>query len=201
MSHPTSPTQGPNDGALALRAQAGDIDAFEQLVIRYQKPLAVFLRYYAPHHQEIEDVVQETFVSVYVHLHQFDAQRNFKPWLYTIARNLLSKTKRRLATLEATDEIASDELEPDTRLSEREEQGQLWRQIREATTDQEFQRLWLHYSERMPVSEIALLFGESQGACKMRLSRLRKKLKPHLQPFIQDDVNFFFRATPDRKAG
>ena len=69
-------------------ARAGEAQAFDQLVERYLRgALAVALEY-ARDHDEAEDIVQDAFVRMLRGLDRFDDRLAFRPWFYTILRNL-----------------------------------------------------------------------------------------------------------------
>ncbi len=178
------------DGQLAQLAQGGDLAAFELLVQRYQRPLASFLQFFGTSTDDIEDVGQEAFLQAYLHLDQFDTQRSFKTWLYTIARRLLSRTSRQArrprAVLPITDILEDRHAGPAHSAESSEQQVSLWQIIRGVTNDTEFLLIWLQYAECLSIAEIAEVFELSAAACKMRLSRLRDRLRPHLTPFASD---------------
>lgn len=73
-------------------------EAFEELVYRYEKDLYNYLYRYLGNSADAEDVFQKTFVAVWNGCDKFDASREFRPWLYTIATNeainLLRKEKK-----------------------------------------------------------------------------------------------------------
>lgn len=65
----------------------GENAAFAQLVDRYQRELYHFLVRFLGNRASAEDVFQETFLQVHQSAEQFDPQRRFRPWLFTIAAN------------------------------------------------------------------------------------------------------------------
>jgi len=65
----------------------GDRDAFTKLVSQYERELYHFLVRYLGDRAAAEDVFQETFLQVHLSADQFDPQRRFRPWLFTIAAN------------------------------------------------------------------------------------------------------------------
>jgi len=77
------------DGELVKQVLEGDIESFSELVERYEKLVFSYLLSRLQDMQEVEDIVQETFVKAYRHIASFDCQRRFSSWLVTIARNLL----------------------------------------------------------------------------------------------------------------
>jgi RNA polymerase sigma-70 factor (ECF subfamily) len=87
------------DQELVARAQKGDVHAFELLVLRYQKRLARLLSKLLKTPEEIEEIVQESFVKVYKALPNFRGDSSFYTWIYRIAINtaknyLVSHNKR-----------------------------------------------------------------------------------------------------------
>jgi RNA polymerase sigma-70 factor (ECF subfamily) len=66
----------------------GEVWAFGELVDRYDKRLLNFVYRTVGDRERAQDLVQETFVRVYRHLHRFDQTKKFSTWIYTIASNL-----------------------------------------------------------------------------------------------------------------
>jgi RNA polymerase sigma-70 factor, ECF subfamily len=73
----------------------GDRLAFEELVKRYERELYSYLRRYLCDAVLAEDAFQMTFLQVHLKCDQFDGQRKFRPWLYTIATNQAIDAQRR----------------------------------------------------------------------------------------------------------
>jgi RNA polymerase sigma-70 factor, ECF subfamily len=76
-----------DDQALVRRCREGDRSAFEELVMRYQKPVfnAALRMLHDP--EEAMDVSQTTFLKVYEHLASYNPSFRFYSWLYRIALN------------------------------------------------------------------------------------------------------------------
>ncbi len=75
--------------------ESGDRASFETLVRRYQHEIYNYLRRYLGDDDEAEDAFQLTFVQVYRKAQQFDLQRRFRPWLYSVATNQAIDLRRR----------------------------------------------------------------------------------------------------------
>src|SRR5258708_7150928 len=75
------------DEGCAIQVQKGDRDAFGILVDRYEAKLLRYGRKFLPTTQDIEDIVQDVFVSAYRNIQSFDASQRFSPWIYRIAHN------------------------------------------------------------------------------------------------------------------
>jgi RNA polymerase sigma-70 factor (ECF subfamily) len=84
------------DEELLLRYQSGEErTAFEILVQRYERELYSYLRRYLADATLAEDAFQATFLQVHLKRDKFDAERRFRPWLYTIATNQAIDAQRR----------------------------------------------------------------------------------------------------------
>ncbi len=76
-----------SDEALATRAMQGDEEAISALVQRYSGPLYRFIQRHRPLREDCDDLLQETWISVWTHLRGFDPRRRFSTWLFQIALN------------------------------------------------------------------------------------------------------------------
>jgi RNA polymerase sigma factor (sigma-70 family) len=76
-----------SDSELACRAQTGDRQAFDLLVRRHKGPLFRLIRRHIGAEEEGRDVLQETFVSAWLAIRRYDANRSFVVWLRAIALN------------------------------------------------------------------------------------------------------------------
>src|SRR4051812_5021886 len=78
---------GRTDEQLLSAYRSGDKASFSNLVTRYQRELFHFLIRFLGDRAAAEDVFQEAFLQVHQSADQFDLQRRFRPWLFTIAAN------------------------------------------------------------------------------------------------------------------
>ncbi len=76
-----------DEGALIRAAAGGDTGAFGELVHTHHRRVFNFLRHMTRHHQDAEDLTQQTFIKAFHHLASFDLRRPLLNWLFTIARN------------------------------------------------------------------------------------------------------------------
>jgi RNA polymerase sigma-70 factor, ECF subfamily len=87
------------DQELVRRVQNGDRRAFDLLFSRYQHKIAGLVSRYVRTNEEIEDIVQESFIKAYRALPRFRGESAFYTWLYRIAINtsknyLVAKSRR-----------------------------------------------------------------------------------------------------------
>ena len=76
------------DTELMLRARKGDEEAFEKLVLRYQKPLVNFFYRLVWDRQKAEDFAQEVFIKIFLARKSYSYRAKFTTYLFRIARNL-----------------------------------------------------------------------------------------------------------------
>ncbi len=75
------------DEEIAARVQRGDIESFGMLLDRYRNKIQRYARRFLFTGEDVEDVVQESFIKAYVNIKSFDTNRKFSPWMYRIAHN------------------------------------------------------------------------------------------------------------------
>ncbi len=93
-ARPQMPLPELEDNQLVARFLDGERLAFPELVQRYQTRLLNFIYRTIGDRDRAEDLVQETFIRVYRHLHRFDQSKKFSTWIYTIASNLAKNELR-----------------------------------------------------------------------------------------------------------
>lgn len=82
------------DEALLAATRAGDLEAFETLVKRYQPRIVHFLHRLVGDYARAEELAQETFLRVFRAADQYSEEWRFSTWIYTIARNLAKNELR-----------------------------------------------------------------------------------------------------------
>lgn len=85
----------PSDHDLMLRSSAGDARAFEQLVRRWEGPLARVLARLNTNGSDVEDLCQETFLKVLRAQDRYRPRSNFSTWLFSIGLNVSRDAARR----------------------------------------------------------------------------------------------------------
>ncbi|PKL44771.1 MAG: hypothetical protein CVV41_05230 [Candidatus Riflebacteria bacterium HGW-Riflebacteria-1] len=96
------------DQELVQAVLAGELETFAELVERYERLVFSFLLTRLNDLQEVEDIVQETFVKAFRHLASFDCERRFAAWLLTIARNLLIDSRRKAGRSVASTNLVNE---------------------------------------------------------------------------------------------
>jgi len=87
-----------SDSELVIAVKSSNFDAFETLFLRYHDLLYKYLWRQIQSEELSKDLMQETFIRLWMHRNKLDADKNIKAYLYKIAHNLIieytKKTKR-----------------------------------------------------------------------------------------------------------
>jgi len=166
---------------LARRARRGDATAFDQLVLRFHRPVLRFC-WRLLRSADAEDLAQDTFVRAFVHFERFDPERPVLPWLMAIARRLCLDVLRRrkvMAGLEAMP--VSDHTAPsaEREASAREELRRLDRAL-DALSEGPREAIILFHIEEMSYRDIAAALEVPVGTVMTWLHRGRAQLKAAL---------------------
>lgn len=93
---PANTAPQPEDSTLVRRSQAGEANAFDELVRRYQRQIYAVIYHMTAHHEEANDLTQDTFVKAWQALKTFKGDSSFFTWIYRIAINrTLNHVKQR----------------------------------------------------------------------------------------------------------
>jgi RNA polymerase sigma-70 factor, ECF subfamily len=84
-----------SDEELVARSIGGDADSFNQLVLRWERPIYALAYRVIGREEDARDVCQETFLRAFRALGGFRGQAKFSSWLYRIALNLCRDWMRR----------------------------------------------------------------------------------------------------------
>ncbi|MDQ5834172.1 MAG: sigma-70 family RNA polymerase sigma factor, partial [Actinomycetota bacterium] len=105
-----------SDQELVVAVRGGDESAFEELFRRYQGPIAAYVGRMVRDKARAEDLAQDVFFSALRHLRATDAEIEFKPWIYEIARNAAIDHWRRASRTEEVSVDEDDRLRPADRI-------------------------------------------------------------------------------------
>jgi RNA polymerase sigma-70 factor, ECF subfamily len=83
------------DEELVARSRGGDADSFNQLILRWERPIYALAYRVIGREEDARDVCQETFLRAFRALPGFKGQAKFSSWLYRIALNLCRDWIRR----------------------------------------------------------------------------------------------------------
>ena len=181
------------DNVLFQQALAGDQEAFEALISRYQHSLFRHIYRYVGEYNEAHDVLQQVWLQLYLSLPKLYPNVHVKPWLFTLARNRSLDVLRRkrllffseVETGNGEDEVAFLDTIPDTSptLEELLEQRDLKQTIQCAI--QALPRTYrsvilLYYIEHMNYAEIGGVLKLPVSTVKARFQRAKPYLRAAL---------------------
>jgi RNA polymerase sigma factor (sigma-70 family) len=183
------------DEELVARALAGDRDAFNRIVSRYQILICSLAYSRIGHLGHSEDVAQETFITAWKHLRLLRQPDKLRAWLCGIVHNRAKQCLRNegrlplrdAEPLETADELPAREALPSEQTISREEQAILWRSL-EKIPDLYREPLILFYREHRSIENVATELGLSEDAVKQRLSRGRKLLQEGIEDFVEKSL-------------
>src|SRR5262245_23618900 len=102
-----SPHAAPTDAELVARAQVKDFAAFEELLDRYEDKVFRLAYRFVRNETEAQEILQDTFLSIWRKLHTFKGDAQFSSWLYRVAANA---ALMRLRAQRRHPEISTEEL-------------------------------------------------------------------------------------------
>lgn len=96
------------DEELVARSMGGDHDSFNQLVLRWERPIYALAYRTIGREEDARDVCQETFLRAFRALPRFRREAKFSSWIYRIALNLCrdwARRERRTPTVQAPEDV------------------------------------------------------------------------------------------------
>ena len=185
------------DQRLVERAQAGDKQAFDLLVTKYQRKLGRLLSRFIRDSAEVEDVAQEAFVKAYRALPSFRGDSAFYTWLYRIgintAKNYLVAMGRRAPTTTEFDSEEAESFEDGEQLRDiNTPESMLMTKEIGATVNQAMEELpedlrtaiSLREIEGLSYEEIASIMNCPIGTVRSRIFRAREAIAAKLRPLL-----------------
>ena len=172
---------------LLQRAKAGDLAAFEQLVVLHERRVFQTALRLLRNVEDAQDAAQEVFLRLHKHLHSLEEERGFASWLYRVVVNVCHDLNRRrgkhlAAPLEesttpaAGAASASAAKDPFEVVSE--QQQRQWIAESLATlSEKERAALVLRDLEGLPTAEVARILGSSETTVRSQISTARLKIR------------------------
>jgi RNA polymerase sigma-70 factor, ECF subfamily len=176
----------PADAELVARAQQGDLEAFAELVRRYEHGVRAVLWRLLDDERDVEEVTQDAFVQAWKNLGSFRGDAAVFTWLYRIAVNeALARLRRKRTPLAELDEVAERELaapardEPHRAAETRELHAFLAARVRELPLEYRAP-LVLRDLVGLSNAEVAAILQLSVPAAKSRIHRARMRIRDAL---------------------
>lgn len=164
----------------------GNNQPFASIVRRYQMQLYRYVKRLVWRHEDVDDILQDTFLRAYQNLGSFDTSRPLYPWLRRIAFNLAISHLRAVCRLQPLDSLPDDFLremmDPLHEVEHAELQKAINRAIAGLPADQQTV-LSLQYREGFSYREISQHLSIPIGTVMSRLARAKEKLRVELHAF------------------
>jgi RNA polymerase sigma-70 factor (ECF subfamily) len=178
--------KSPPDGVLLDRCRSGDLEAFGELVQRYQQTVFNVCFRMLGERREAEDLAQESFLRAYRKLDTFDVDRPFGPWIRRVAANVcLNHLEKRRITQVPLDEernriTGSTLLDPEMKRIEAESQNRI-RQAIIVLPPKYRAVIELRHFQSMSYEEISRTLNIPISDVKSHLFRGRRRLAENLR--------------------
>lgn len=174
----------------------GKTEAFDELVSRFKNPLINFIYRFMGDYDESDDIVQDTFVKVYMNKHYYKSIAKFSTWIYTIASNLAKTRLRKKNRMKLFSFLSKDANNVYEKLADKSYN------LEEIIEHNEFSEIVQNAIYKIPIKyreavilrdlqeftyeEIAEITNANIGTIKSRINRGREYLRKFLKDIIKD---------------
>lgn len=194
-----TPAVAPSDDRkLVLRAQDGDLNAYDELVRRYQERIYATIYHMTANHEDANDLAQDSFIKAYRALKSFKGDSSFFTWLYRIAVNktinFLKQRKKRIQ-MSLNDLDFNAEHDPDlvALISEKNPRRDLNLVELQEKLNEAMQKLshvhrlvvTLHDVQGLSHEEISKIMDCNTGTVRSRLFYARQQLQAYLSDYLK----------------
>ena len=185
-----------SEDELLSRAQTGDETAFGVIMLKMDSALRRFIRRLLGTSDAEDDIVQDVFIALYRNLHNIEAERGLKPYLYRMVRNrsydeLRKQGRYQVYSLdeEPAESYASLDTIPDGQQGPDDVAHWLLiqlevREAMERLPENQRQALIMYAEEGLSYAEIAEVMNTSIGTIKSRLFHAKKNLRGLVRPDV-----------------
>ena len=185
------------DTVLIRAVQAGDMAAFDELVLKHKDRLFNVVYWFLGDYQEANDCAQETFIKVFKSIKKFRLESTFSTWLYRIAINTCKnrikssayKWKKKTVSLETSNgskngnpfsEIVNGSPTPAMAFEKKERMMRIQKAINSLPEEQN-RVVVLRDIQGLSYQDISDITGLNLGTVKSKLARGRLALKNRLK--------------------
>jgi RNA polymerase sigma-70 factor (ECF subfamily) len=196
---PGSEPAPPEDARLVRDAQAGDVEAFGELVRRHQERVYATVYHMTANHEDANDLAQETFIKAWHALGSFKGESSFFTWVYRIAvnktLNFLKQRRNRAPQMSLNDLDVNAEHDPDlvalvSDRTPRRDAGlaELQERLNAALLKLSVPHrmvVTLHDIQGLPHEEIARIMDCNVGTVRSRLFYARQQLQGLLADYLK----------------
>lgn len=198
VAPPDDGASEPDDRLLVQQARSGDLSAYDALVRRYQERIYATIYHMTAHHEDANDLAQETFIKAFQALRSFKGESGFFTWLYRIAVNRtlnFLKSRKNRNHLSLNDLDSRVEQDPDwvALVSEHTPRRELSLTELQKNLNTALQKLsdvhravvTLHDIQGLSHEEIGRIMDCSNGTVRSRLHYARQQLQAYLGSYLK----------------
>ena len=200
VASPERQQEADADRAVVQRVQAGEVAAFDQLIVKYRERLYAVVYNMTSNREDTADLVQDAFIKAFQSINRFGGQSSFFTWLYRIAVNstLTHLRKNKLRTFFSLEQVNENDrpsaeviaaLTDDTNGAER---GTFVKELQEKLNEAMHKLSIKHRTvvtlfeiDGLSHQEIAEITGSSVGTVRSRLHYAKQLLQSELQPYLR----------------
>ena len=187
------------DGDLATvqRVQAGDVAAFDKLILKYRERLYSIIYNLCSNREDAADLTQETFIKAFSSIKRFKGKSSFYTWLYRIAVNAtLSYLKRNrmrhfFSFENINEEVSSSEIIEALSIKVKSEKAALMNELQEKLnealqklSDKHRTVVVLYEIEGLSHHDISKVMHCSVGTVRSRLHYAKQQLQAYLKDYL-----------------
>ena len=199
VASPERQVEADSDMDIVRRVQAGEVAAFDQLVVKYRARVYSVVYNLTSNREDAADLTQDAFIKSFQSINRFQGQSSFFTWLYRIAVNstLTHLRKNRLRTFFSFEKINEDDkvsaeviaaLTDDTGADRETFARELQEKLNEAMQKLSIPHrtvITLFEIDALSHQEIAEIMNCSVGTVRSRLHYAKQLLQAELQPYIR----------------
>ena len=178
-----------DDTDLVLRVGEGDARAYHELCSRHAARIRAFVLRLLQNGADADDVVQETFLRLWLHALEYEPRARVVTWLCQIAHNLAVdrlRTRQRLRPLPDDEAMPISARQP--RLLDEKRRAEALERAIAALPERQAAAIELVHRQGLTGAEASEVMGVGAEALESLLSRARRALKAELASFSQRDA-------------
>jgi RNA polymerase sigma-70 factor (ECF subfamily) len=165
------------DEWIALRCQAGEQTAFEDLVAMMEGPLLYYATKLTGNGETALDVLQDVWIKTFRGIGRLKDPASLRPWLYRITHGLVVDRIRKDISAERAEEAHVAGFNESDDLSFTEDDAAVIHEALNELGRKHREVLVLYFLEDFSVAEIAIIVGCSEGTVKSRIHYAKRAMK------------------------
>ena len=198
VANPERQQEADADRALVQQVQAGDVAAFNRLILKYRERLYSVIYNMTGNREDTADLAQDTFIKAFQSINRFQGNATFFTWLYRIAVNstVTHLRKNRLRTFFSLEKVVEEGKNSEiiAALTDKSgaERDAFVKELQEKLNDA-LQKLSINHRtvitlfeiDELSHAEIAEVMDCSVGTVRSRLHYAKQLLQAELQPYLR----------------